>query len=137
MDAQIERINYTLKDIMLKMYIDHRRGTWGKYLVEFAYNGNRHSSIKTSTFHALYMQEYLTPLSISTPISKIVNEMIINMQYTLKLVKENIESAQEQAKFYVDKNLSLREFEVNDKVYLKVKPLRSALRLKKYSKLPL
>jgi len=83
------------------------------------------------------MQEYLTPLSISMPISKIVNEMIIDMQYTLKLVKENIESAQEQAKFYVDKNLSLGEFEVNDKVYLKVKPLRSALRLKKYSKLPL
>jgi hypothetical protein len=83
------------------------------------------------------MQEYLTPLSISMPISKIVNEMIIDMQYTLKLVKENIESAQEQAKFYVDKNLSPREFEVNDKVYLKVKPLRSALRLKKYSKLPL
>ncbi len=52
------------------------------------------------------MQEYLTPLSISTPISKIegVNEMIINMQCTLKLVKESIENAQEQVKFYANKN---------------------------------
>jgi hypothetical protein len=106
MDAQIERTNYALKDIMLKMYVDHWRKTWGKYLVEFAYNGNWHSSIKTSPFHASYMQEYLTPLSISTPISKMegLNEMIIDMQYTLKLVKKSIENAQEQAKFYADKN---------------------------------
>jgi hypothetical protein len=53
------------------------------------------SSIKTSPFLALYAQEYLTPLSISTPISKIegVNEMIIDMQYILKLVRKNIENA--------------------------------------------
>ncbi len=85
------------------------------------------------------MQEYLTPLSISTPISKIegVNEMIINMQCTLKLVKESIENAQEQVKFYANKNWNPREFEVNEKVFLRVKLLRSALRLRKYSKLSL
>ncbi len=48
MDAQTKRTNNTLKDIMLRMYVDHRQGTWGKYLVEFAYYGNWHSSIQTS-----------------------------------------------------------------------------------------
>ncbi len=80
------------------------------------------------------MQEYLTPLSISTPISKMegLNEMIIDMQYTLKLVKKSIENAQEQAKFYADKNWSPREFVINEKTFLRVKPLKSALRLRKY-----
>jgi hypothetical protein len=42
-------------------------------------------------------QAHLTPLPISTPISKIkgVNEMIVKMQYILKLVKNKMQSAKE------------------------------------------
>jgi hypothetical protein len=49
--------------------------------MEFVYYGSYYSSIKTSSFHALYGHECLIHFSISTPISKIegVNEMIAIM----------------------------------------------------------
>jgi hypothetical protein len=76
--------------------------------------------IKTSSFHTLCGQECLTPFFISTPSSKIegVNEMIVNMQHTLKLVKESMQCAQEWAKFYVEKNQSPTTYEINDKMFL-------------------
>jgi hypothetical protein len=37
-----------------------------------------------------------------------VNEMVVDMQYTLKLVKKNMLSAQECAKFCVDKDRTLQ-----------------------------
>jgi len=76
--------------------------------------------IKTSSFHTLCGQECLTPFFISTPTSKLegVNEMIVNMQHTLKLVKESMQCAQEWAKFYVEKNQSPTTYEVNDKMFL-------------------
>jgi hypothetical protein len=63
--------------------------------------------------------------------------MIIKMYNILKLVKKYVSSAQEQAKFYVKKSRCPREFEVSDKMFLKVKPLKSQLRLGKCPKLSL
>jgi hypothetical protein len=61
--------------------------------------------------------------------------MIINMQYALKLIKESMQSVKEQTKFYVNKSWSPKEFEVNDKMFLKIKPLRSGLRLEECPKI--
>ncbi len=78
----IEKINCTLED-MLRMHVGHQQGTWKQclYLMEFVYYGSFYSSIKTSSFHALYGQECLIHFFISTPIFKIkvVNEMIVTM----------------------------------------------------------
>jgi hypothetical protein len=63
--------------------------------------------------------------------------MIINMYNILKLLKKIMQSAQEQAKFYVNNSWCPREFEVSDKMFLKVKPLKSHLRLGKCPKLSL
>ncbi len=61
--------------------------------------------------------------------------MIANMYNILKLVKKYMQSAQEQAKFYANKRWCPMEFEVSDKMFLIVKPLKSCLRLGKYPKL--
>ncbi len=98
--------------------------------MKFAYNGSWDSSIKTSLFHALYGWEYLTPIFISTPTSKIegVNEMI-DVQYILKLIKENMQNAQKWAKFYANINQNPNFFEIIHKVLLKMKPVKNDLRL--------
>jgi len=57
------------------------------------------------------------------------------MQSTLKLIKESMQSVKEQTKFCVNKNWSCKEFEVNDKMFLKIKPLRSGLRLEECPKI--
>jgi hypothetical protein len=78
----IEKTNCILENI-LRMYVGHQHGTWKQclYLMEFVYYGSYYSSIKTSSFHVLYGQEYLIHFSIPTPISKVedVNEMIAIM----------------------------------------------------------
>jgi len=48
-----------------------------------------------------------------------------------------MQSAQEQAKFYANKSWCPREFEVSDKKILRVKPMKSCLRLGKCPKLSL
>jgi hypothetical protein len=40
--------------------------------------------------------------------------MITTMHHTFKLVKESMQSAQDRAKFYKDKNCTPQESEVND-----------------------
>jgi hypothetical protein len=48
--------------------------------------------------------------------------MIATMQHTLTLVKKNMKSVQNQAKFYKDKNHTPQKFDMNDWVFLQVKP---------------
>jgi hypothetical protein len=118
-DAQTERTNRILED-MLRNYVRHKQMTWEQYLflVEFAYNVSWHSSIKTNPFYALHGQE--CPLSISIPTFKMegINQMIATMHHTLKLVKESLQSAQDQANFYAYINYTPQEFEMNDWVFL-------------------
>jgi hypothetical protein len=54
--AQIEIINRTHEDMLKNYVLRHKQVTWKQhlFLVEFAYNVNWHSSIKTNPFYALY-----------------------------------------------------------------------------------
>jgi hypothetical protein len=105
--------------------------------VEFAYNEKIHSSIGVSPFFVLYGQECKTPVSLSTPNSRLesVNQMIREMTDVIESVKVSMKSSQERAKHYVDQKRSFHEFEVGDKVFLTVTPQRSGLKLGKSKKL--
>ena len=71
-DGQTERTNRSLED-MLRMYVGKRQLSWDKwlYLIHFAYNQQKHSSIGMSPFYALYDQECRTTMSLATPNSKL------------------------------------------------------------------
>jgi hypothetical protein len=107
--------------------------------VEFAYNAKLHSSIGVSPFFALYGQECRTPISLLTPNSRFesVNQMVRKMNEVIESVKVSMKDSQEWAKHYSDIKRSFREFEVGDKVFLKVTPQRSRLKLGKLKKLSL
>jgi hypothetical protein len=51
-----------------------------------------------------------------------INQMIANMKHILTLIKESMQSVQNQTKFYKDKNHTPHKFEMNDWVFLQVKP---------------
>jgi hypothetical protein len=137
-DGQTKRTNKTLED-MLRMYARKKQHSWIKwlYLVEFAYNEKLHSSIGVRPFFALYGQEYRTPISLSTPNSKFesINQMVREMNEVTESMKVSMKGSQERAKYYADHKRSFREFEVGDKVFLKVTPQRSGLKLGKSKKL--
>jgi hypothetical protein len=137
-NGQTERRNRKLED-MLRMYVGKKQHSWIKwlYLVQFAYNEKLHSNIDVSPFFALYGQECRTPISLSTPNSRFesIDQMVREMNEVIESVKVNMKGSQEQAKYYVDQKRSFREFEVGDKVFLKVTPQRSRLKLGKSKKL--
>ena len=90
-----------------------------------------------SPFYALYGQECRTLISLATPNFKIesLNQMIQEMHSILECAKQCMQGAQERSKFYADQRRSLREFEVGQKVFLKVTPKRSGLKLGRSRKL--
>lgn len=57
--AQIEITDHTLEDMLKHYVLGYKQVTWKKhlFLMEFAYNVNWYSSIKTNLFYALYGQE--------------------------------------------------------------------------------
>jgi hypothetical protein len=63
-----------------------------------------------------YGHECLTPLSISTPTSKVegINKMIAIMQHTLRLIKESMHVHKIKLYFTWKKICTPQEFEVND-----------------------
>ncbi|GJV68097.1 putative reverse transcriptase domain-containing protein [Tanacetum coccineum] len=82
--------------------IDFEKG-WVNHLplVEFSYNNNYHASIKAAPFEALYVQE---------TIEKIVQ------------IKQRIQAARDRQKSYADLKRKPMEFQIGDKVLLKVSP---------------
>jgi hypothetical protein len=61
--------------------------------------------------------------------------MIREITDVIESVKVNMKSSQERAKHYADQKRSFCEFEIGDKVFLKVTPQRSGLKLGKSNKL--
>ena len=138
MGGQTERTNRTLED-MLRMYVDKRQQSWDKWLhlIEFVYYDYIHSSIGVSPLYALYGQECRTLVTLSTSNIRFesINNMIREMNEIRESTKLAMKSAQDRAKYYADKKRVFREFEVGDKVFLKVIPNRSRLKLGKSRKL--
>jgi hypothetical protein len=81
-NAQTKRTNHTLEN-MFRNFVGHKEATWEQYLflMEFDYNVNWHSFMKTNPFYVVYGQECLIPFSISTHTFKVegINQMIATM----------------------------------------------------------
>ncbi|GKD77690.1 putative reverse transcriptase domain-containing protein [Tanacetum coccineum] len=116
-DGQSERTIQTLEDMLRACVIDFGNG-WVKHLplVKFSYNNSYHASIKAAPFEALY------------EIVQETTERIIQ-------VKQRMQAAHDKQKSYADLKRKLMEFEVGDKVMLKVLPWKGVVRFGKRGKL--
>nr|GEU73315.1 putative reverse transcriptase domain-containing protein [Tanacetum cinerariifolium] len=112
-DGQSERTIQTLEDMLLACEIDFGKG-WVNHLplVEFSYNNSYHASIKAAPFEALYE----------------TTEKIIQ-------IKQRIQAARDRQKSYADLKRKPMEFQVKDKVMLKVSPWKRVVRFGKWGKL--
>ncbi|XP_026396929.1 uncharacterized protein LOC113291634 [Papaver somniferum] len=95
-------------------------------LAEWWYNTNYHTSLKMSTFQALY--EYVPPHlsfpTIATTFVASVEEYLQRRDVVLDILKETLHKTQERMKWFADKKRTDRSFEVGDLVYLKLQPYR-------------
>nr|GEX55913.1 putative reverse transcriptase domain-containing protein [Tanacetum cinerariifolium] len=112
-DRQSERTIQTLKDMLRAYVIDFGKG-WVNHLslVELSYNNSYHASIKAAPFEALYE----------------TTEKIIQ-------IKQRIQAARDRQKSYTDLKRIPMEFQVEDRVMLKVSPWKGVIRFGKRGKL--
>ncbi|KAL2237891.1 UNVERIFIED_CONTAM: Transposon Tf2-11 polyprotein [Sesamum indicum] len=115
------------------------KGNWDDHLplMEFAYNNSFHSSIGMAPYEALYGRRCRSPIcwdieglrQLEGP--ELVQETVKKVQ----VVKKCLKAEQDRQKSYVDQHRREMEYEVGDKVFLKISPWRGILRFGKHGKL--
>ncbi|GJV70000.1 putative reverse transcriptase domain-containing protein [Tanacetum coccineum] len=114
-DRQSHRTIQTLEDMLRACVIDFGNG-WDKHLplVEFSYNNSYHTSIKAAPFEALYGLKCRSPVCWD---------------------ECRIQAAYDRYKSYADVRRKPLEFQVEDKVKLKVSPWKGVIHFGKRGKL--
>nr|GEZ08299.1 hypothetical protein [Tanacetum cinerariifolium]GEZ09991.1 hypothetical protein [Tanacetum cinerariifolium] len=108
--SQSERTIQTLEDMLRSYTIDFGKGWVNHFpLVEFSYNNSYHASIKAAPFEALYGRKCRSPICWT--------------------------EVGEAQKSYADLKRKPMEFQVGDKVMLKVSPWKGLVRFGKRGKL--
>jgi hypothetical protein len=136
-DGQTERTNQILEDMLRACALQDQSG-WDKRLpyAEFSYNNSYQASLM-SPFQALYGRSCRTPLQWDQPGEKQVfgPDILLEAEENIKMVRENLKTAQSKQRSYADTRRRELSFEVEDFVYLKVSPIRGVRRFGVKSKL--
>ncbi|GJS55013.1 putative reverse transcriptase domain-containing protein [Tanacetum coccineum] len=124
-DDQSERTIQTLEDMLRAYVIDFGNG-WDKHLplVEFSYNNSYHTSIKAAPFEALYGRKCRSPICwAEVGVVQLTGPEVVH-ETTEKIVqiKSRIQAMRDRQKSYTDVRRKPLEFQVGDKVMLKVSP---------------
>nr|GEU56283.1 putative reverse transcriptase domain-containing protein [Tanacetum cinerariifolium] len=137
-DGQSERTIQILEDMLRACVIDFGNG-WERHLplVEFSYNNSYHASIKATPFEALYGRKCRSPVcwaevgdaQLTGP------EHIYETTEKIIQIKQIIEAARDRQKSYVDVRHKPLEFQVGDRVMLKVSPWKGVVCFGKRGKL--
>ncbi|GJR73717.1 putative nucleotidyltransferase, ribonuclease H [Tanacetum coccineum] len=126
-DGQSERTIQTLED-MLRACALEWTGSWDEYLclVEFAYNNSWHASIKAAPFELLYGRKCRAPICWDEVGERLIEgpELIEITNEKVAVAKEKLKEARSRQKSYADKHRRDLEFQVGDRVFLKVSPFR-------------
>ncbi|GKD38849.1 putative reverse transcriptase domain-containing protein, partial [Tanacetum coccineum] len=137
-DGQSERTIQTLED-MLRAYVIDFGGSWDRHLplVEFSYNNSYHASIKAAPFEAIYGRKCRSPVCWSeVGDSQLTGpEMIRETTEKIVHIKNQLLTARSHQKSYTDMRRRPLEFNVGDKVMLKVSPWKGVIHFGKRGKL--
>ncbi|GJX64048.1 putative reverse transcriptase domain-containing protein [Tanacetum coccineum] len=124
-DGQSERTIQTLEDMLRACVIDFGNG-WDRHLplVEFSYNNSYHTSIKAAPFEVLYGRKCRSPVCWAEVEEAQLTRPEIIHETTEKIfkIRDCIQAARDRQKSYADKRRRPLEFEVGDKIMLKVAP---------------
>ncbi|GJT26580.1 putative reverse transcriptase domain-containing protein, partial [Tanacetum coccineum] len=106
-------------------------------LVEFSYNNSYHASIKVAPFKALYGRKCCSPICWAEVGEVQLTGLEIVQETTEKIVqiKQRMQSARDRQKSYADLKRKPMDFQVRDKVMLKVSPWKGVVRFGKQGNL--
>ncbi|GJQ97197.1 putative reverse transcriptase domain-containing protein [Tanacetum coccineum] len=114
-DGQSKRTIQTLEDMLRACVMDFKKG-WDRHLplIEFSYNNIYHTSIKAAPFEALYGRKCRSPICWA---------------------EHRLQVSRDRQRSYADKRRKPLEFQVEDKVMLKVSPRKGVIRFGKRGKI--
>ncbi|KAK4400674.1 Transposon Tf2-11 polyprotein [Sesamum angolense] len=134
-DGQSERTIQTLED-MMRACIMEFKGNWDDHLplMEFAYNNSFHSSIDMAPYEALYGRRCRSPVCWDIEGLRQLEgpELVQETVEKIQIVKKCLKAAQDRQKSYVDKHRREMEYEVGDKVFLKIHDVFHVSMLRRY-----
>ncbi|GJS93062.1 putative reverse transcriptase domain-containing protein [Tanacetum coccineum] len=137
-DGQSERTIQTLEDMLRACVIDFGKG-WERHLplVEFSYNNGYHASIKAAPFEALYGRKCRSPVCWTKVGDVQLTGPEIIHETTEKIVQipQRLQVARDQQRSYANVRRRPLEFQVGDRVMLKVSPRKGVISFGKRGKL--
>ena len=97
---------------------------------EFSYNNSYQTSLKMAPFEALYGRRCRTPLLWDEVGDRQLfgPDLIKESEQKVRLIRDRLKVAQSRQKSYADSKRKGTEYEVGDRVYLRVSPLRGVKR---------
>ncbi|GJW36282.1 putative reverse transcriptase domain-containing protein [Tanacetum coccineum] len=133
-----ERTIQTLEDMLRTYVIDFGKG-WVNHLllVEFSYNNSYHASIKAAPFEALYGRNCHSPVCWAKvgQVQLTGSEIVQETTEKIIQIKQRMQAARDRQKSYADLKHKPMDFQVRDKVMLKVSPWKWVLCFGKRGKL--
>ncbi|GJT61230.1 putative reverse transcriptase domain-containing protein, partial [Tanacetum coccineum] len=137
-DGQSERTIQTFEDMLRACVINFGKG-WVKHLplAEFSYNNSYHASIKAAPYEILYGRKCRSPVCWAEVGEAQLTGPKLIQETTEKivLIKQRMQAAQDRQKSYADRKRKPMEFEVGERVMLKVSPWKGVVRFGKRGKL--
>ncbi|GKC44710.1 putative reverse transcriptase domain-containing protein, partial [Tanacetum coccineum] len=137
-DGQSERTIQTLEDMLRACVIYIGKG-WDIHLplIKFSYNNSYHTSIKDAPFEALYDRKCRSPICWAEVGDAQLTGPEIVRETTEKIIqiKHHLQASRDRKGSYADKRRKPLEFQVGDKVMLKVSPCKGVICFDKRGKL--
>ncbi|GKF28288.1 putative reverse transcriptase domain-containing protein, partial [Tanacetum coccineum] len=137
-DGQSERTIQTLEDMLRSCVIDFGKG-WEKYLplVEFSNNNSYHTSIKAASFEALYGRKCRSPVWWAKvgDVQLTGPEIIHETTEKIVQIQQRLQAVRDRQRSYANVRRKPLEFQVGDRVMLKVSPHKGVIRFEKRGKL--
>ncbi|KAK6244845.1 hypothetical protein QUC31_011254 [Theobroma cacao] len=126
-DDQTKVVNRTV-EMNLRCFSSAHPTKWMEWLswAEYSYNTSFHSSLQTTPFEAMYGRPPPRLLSYCLGISKLdaVDQALQSRDMILKSLRQNMLHAQHKMKTIYDSKHHDIEFQVGDKVLLRLQPYR-------------
>ncbi|GJW17023.1 putative reverse transcriptase domain-containing protein [Tanacetum coccineum] len=129
----------SLQHILDQKELNMRQHRWLELLsdYDFSYNNNYHTSIKASPFEALYGRKCRSPICWAEVGDAQLTSPEIIRETTEKIIqiKHRLQALRDRQRSYANKRRKPLEFQVGDKVMLKVSPWKGVIRFGKRGKL--
>nr|GEU88327.1 putative reverse transcriptase domain-containing protein [Tanacetum cinerariifolium] len=141
---ELYKSKYSIHPGSDKMYQDLKKLYWWPNMkaeiainVKFSYSNSYHTSIKAAPFEALYGRKCRSPICWAEVGDRQLTgpEIIHETTKNIVQIKSRIQAARDRQKSYADVRGKPLEFQVRDKVMLKVSPWNGVIRFGKRGKL--